>query len=70
MNSIYQRSIPAIRFKIQGIHLCEKLNKHISWKRKADVLMYIILKILESNYKVEKKYQIKHDQGLRITAII
>lgn len=46
MNTIYQRTTPAIRFKIQGIYLCEKLNKHLLLKKKAEILFLILLLII------------------------
>ena len=41
MNTIYQRTTPSIRFKIQGIYLCEKLNKHMIWKKNMGINFYI-----------------------------
>ena len=47
MNDIITgRTNPIVRFKLQGIFLCEKLNKHLLWKQKADILYKIILSIL------------------------
>jgi len=37
MNAIItERTTPNIRFKIQGIILCEKLNSHLLWKKHMD----------------------------------
>ena len=48
MNDIItQRTTPNIRFKIQGIYLCEKLNKHLIWKKKADIIYWIIIVIIQ-----------------------
>lgn len=47
MNEIItQRTNPNVRFKIQGIYLCEKLNKHLLWKKKADIIYWILLLII------------------------
>jgi len=47
MNTIItKRTNPEIRFKLQGIFLCEKLNKHILWKKKADVIYYILILVI------------------------
>ena len=39
---IYHRTTPAIRHKIQGIYLCQKLNKHMIFKKKigSNFLIY------------------------------
>jgi hypothetical protein len=39
MNAIItERTTPNIRFKIQGIILCEKLNRHLLWKKHMDAI--------------------------------
>jgi hypothetical protein len=45
-NVITGRTTPNIRFKIQGILLCEKLNKHLK-ERKSKTILYIILSIIK-----------------------
>ena len=45
-NVITGRTMPNIRFKIQGILLCEKLNKHLK-ERKSKTILYIILSIIK-----------------------
>lgn len=47
MNDIItQRTNPNIRFKLQGIFLCEKLNKHLLWKKKADIIYWILILVV------------------------
>lgn len=39
MNAIVTgRTSPKIRFQIQGIILCEKLNRHLLWKLYMDAI--------------------------------
>jgi hypothetical protein len=39
MNTIItHRTNPNVRFKIQGVILCEKLNKHLEWKKHMDAV--------------------------------
>jgi len=43
MNTIITgKTNPAIRFKIQGIYLCRKLNKHLIVKRTTITIIYIL----------------------------
>jgi len=47
MNTIISgRTNPNVRHTIKGVYLCEKLNAHMTWKKKADVLYLVILKII------------------------
>jgi hypothetical protein len=41
------RTNPAVRYKIQGLYLCERMNKFLKWKKNADIIYYIILEILK-----------------------
>jgi hypothetical protein len=54
MNDIItQRTNPNIRFKIQGIILCEKLNKHLLWKKYMDDFLRRKIDFLEKRFKDE-----------------
>jgi len=56
MNDIItQRTNPNIRFKIQGIILCEKLNKHLLWKKYMDDFLRRKIDFLEKRFKDESK---------------
>jgi hypothetical protein len=47
MNTIITgRTNPNIRFKLQGVHLCERLNSFLQWKKQADVIYFILLQII------------------------
>lgn len=47
MNTIITgRTNPNVRHTIRGIYLCEKLNKHLLWKKKADIIYWIIIIII------------------------
>lgn len=35
---ITHRTNPNVRFKIQGLILCEKLNRHLLWKKYMDAI--------------------------------
>jgi len=74
MNDIITgRTNPIVRFKLQGVFLCEKLNKHLLWKQKANILYKIILFILgiikpyAPIYSQAPKWDV---QGMRRTASI
>lgn len=56
MNEIItQRTNPNVRFKIQGIYLCEKLNKHLIRKKKADIIYWIIIIIIRMLFPSDAK---------------
>jgi hypothetical protein len=44
---IIGRTNPAVRFKIQGLYLCERMNKFLKWKKNGDIIYYIILEIFK-----------------------
>jgi hypothetical protein len=47
MNSIiYKRTTPKIRHQIQGIYLCEKLNKHLKERYSNFIIIYYFIKIV------------------------
>lgn len=46
-NIMIGRTNPAVRFKIQGLYLCERMNKFLKWKKNADIIYYIILEIFK-----------------------
>ncbi len=65
--------MPNVRFKIQGIHLCEKLNKHLKWKMNTGTnfyLLYFFCIIIK--YVCYKRIQqaIREKNWGRITAFI
>jgi len=70
------RTNPAVRYKIQGLYLCERMNKFLKWKKNADIIYYIILKILKilrlEQTEVDNKHedQDKHEKYFRKTAFI
>jgi hypothetical protein len=58
MNTIIsKRTNPAVRFKIKGILLAEKLNKHISWKKQVDK----VLRMRIEQINMEHEYIIESD---------
>jgi hypothetical protein len=56
---ITKRTNPAVRFKIKGVLLSEKLNKHISWKKQVDRVLR--MRIEEINREREHEYIIESD---------
>ena len=46
-NIMIGRTNPSVRYKIQGLYLCERLNKFLKWKKNADIIYYIILSFVK-----------------------
>ena len=54
MNTVItQRTNPNVRFKIQGIFLCEKLNQHLEWKKHMDAILRYRMEQDEIEFVVE-----------------
>lgn len=46
---------PNVRHTIRGIYLCEKLNKHLLWKKKADIIYWIITIVIRIAFPNDAK---------------
>ena len=71
--TINKLSTPNIRHKIQGIFLCEKLNKHLIQKNNIGTNfygLYIFLRIIKYVYNHRLQQKTSEEIGGRITAII
>lgn len=55
MNAIItERTNPKVRFQIQGVILCEKLNRHLFWKKHMDAIFrYRLEQEDEHEYVIE-----------------
>jgi hypothetical protein len=74
MNTIItERTNPNVRHKIQGIYLCEKLNKHMKWKKKFGsnfLIYYLIFRVIKYVYYYRLQQKTSSEIWGRVTAII